>query len=78
MKHPPLIQVMFVVMILGVLNVQMQGSPLADWSMKQLVAVAVALLGAGMVVTPLMMGKRDDSSPETEPKRADDDLDLSA
>ena len=80
MKHPPLIQALFAVMILGVINVQMKGTALSELPMRQLVVLAAALVGLGMMVSALVEAGRPEEAPPADapPRRQDDDLDLSA
>ena len=82
MKTPPVIQALFAVMLLGIVNVQMKGGALASLEPRHWFFLAVALIGSGMMVTPLMQIGKDEAPPETPTQRPDyrpdDDIDLSA
>ncbi len=76
MKHPPLLQSIYVVMILAVANLGAKGSTIDGLSNGRQVAVTIALIAAGLIVAPLVTSRR--APPEEAPQQAQDDFDLSA
>ena len=74
MKHPPLLPILFVVMILGIVHTHMQAKGWLDTPLHDLAMATVVLFGTGFVLKPLALrgqSPKDISS-------GDDDLDRSA
>jgi hypothetical protein len=77
MRQPPLLQSLFAVMFLAIVNLQVHGAPAVELPGKDFMAFAAAAVGFGALLQPLVQQQKreDDDAAASE---ARDDLDLSA
>lgn len=71
MKHPPLLQSIAIVAVLGFLHLAHKQGLLMIGPIQHLIAGVIVLVGAGLVVAPIIR-------PDSEVRQLDDDLDMSA